>query len=569
MGKNDGNDGLNSGATVQSELERLDREAANKSLLRKAIDFATEPYHQESAARQKLLEAANGGGNATEAVKASQRAAQAESDAYIIGSGAIKTAGLFVKGKFGFATTAAAYMLDEVRPNNNHVAMDATLGLAKGIGMRTVLSKVAGGQQAPAMMALQFGTASRFVDSALTRQNYVDAGDNLTLSSFGNGLLKVGATTFNPVALGSDVATAGFAHGLTKMAPTFFAGNTFRSMTTMTFANGWANGMAQEGHAQFQKGQFDAGRLAAFPLASALATSLSAAPGNQRRYVDNYGLENAATIRNREFKLVAIDASDVRNIARGGKNGAEVSIKPIAEGLARGDAETIQVRRQNVPTDWISSISGVFGKGKIGPAGEQLRFVSREGGDPKAPWEMTINSGTKTISELIKSNSDYYQGQTLAPFVRDLHEPLRAFLGSGSESGAFRMANGGVLKTASSTSSDKISNWGKLPGDAQAMFSPLRLNVLKGYGEGHSILVQEPLRTPVKEFQAAALREQMQKDGIHFWDYNYRLMGDQVSNAVDQVGINALGKPVILDYGARRPSFDYKPPDAHKITDTP
>ncbi len=149
-------------------------------------------------------------------------------------------------------------MLDEVRPNNNHVAMDATLGLAKGIGMRTVLSKVAGGQQAPAMMALQFGTASRFVDSALTRQNYVDAGDNLTLSSFGNGLLKVGATTFNPVALGSDVATAGFAHGLTKMAPTFFAGNTFRSMTTMTFANGWANGMAQEGHAQFQKGQFDA-----------------------------------------------------------------------------------------------------------------------------------------------------------------------------------------------------------------------------------------------------------------------------------------------------------------------
>ncbi len=83
------------------------------------------------------------------------------------------------------------------------------------------------------------------------------------------------------------------------------------------------------------------------------------------------------------------------------------------------------------------------------------------------------------------------------------------------------------------------------------MFSPLRLNVLKGYGEGHSILVQEPLRTPVKETQAAALREQMEKDGVYFWDYNYRLMGDQVSNAVDQVGINALGKPVILDYGAR------------------
>lgn len=553
-------DGPDSGATVQSELARLEREDANRSLLRKAVDFVTEPYHQESAARQKLHEAAFGGSNADEAVKASRAAAQAESDAYTIASGAVKTAGLFVKGKLGFAATAASYALDEIRPNNGHVGLDASLGVAKGIGMRMVLSKVTGAGEGPAMMALKFGTASRFVDSSLTRQNYVNSDGELTLRSFGNGVVNIGKTTFNPIAVGTDVATAGFTLGLAKMAPKVFTGNSFRSMTTMTFANGWANGMAQEGQSQFYKGEFNAARLAAFPLASALATSLAAAPGNQQNYVRNYGLENAATIRNREFKLVAIDASDVRNIAKGGSTGSEVTVKPISEGLLRGDAETIQVRRQNLPTDWLAAIGNGFGRTRIGPAGEQLRFMSRSG--PDAPWEMAVTRGTTTVSDLIKSHSSYHQGTKIGPFLKDLQEPLTRFLGSGSESGAFRMANGAVLKTASSLPSDKINDWGNLPGDARALFSPMKLNVAEKGGDMQSILVQEPLKTPVTEAQAAALRKQMDKDGVHFWDYNYSLMGEQVSYAVDQVGLNAFGKPVILDYGARRKSWNY---DAHKI----
>ncbi len=53
--------GIDSGTAASLELARLDKEISERSILRKAIDYVTEPYHQETAARQKLLEAAVGG----------------------------------------------------------------------------------------------------------------------------------------------------------------------------------------------------------------------------------------------------------------------------------------------------------------------------------------------------------------------------------------------------------------------------------------------------------------------------------------------------------------------------
>lgn len=545
----------NSSATVDSELARLDREESQKSILRKAIDFATEPYHHQAAARDKLLEASHGGGNASEALKQSLAARQAESDAYHITSSAAKTLGIFTPGKLGFAVTGTAFALDEIRPGNGHEFVDGTLGVAKGIGMRTILGRSAGAGDSVAVMSLKYGIGGRLIDSGLTRGNYVDADGNLTFDSFGKGLITVGKNTANPVALTTDLATAGLTMGLVKGAPNFFAGNTFRSMTTMGFANGWAGGMSQELQSEFQSGEFNATRLAAYPLAFGLANSLAAAPGNQRRFANNHAMENAASIREREYKLVAIDAADVSQIFKGGKSGAEVSIKPVEKFLKQGDAETINVRRESVPTDWISAAGNMFrGKGAVGPAGEQLRFISRRGGDPNAPWEMTIDRGSKTFSELVHSNSSYYQGKDVLQVLKNFQEPLRGFLGSGSESGAFRTTNGAVLKTASSLGAESIRDWGTVPHDAKLMFGQLHLNDVSGFNgreRNVSLGLQEVLKTPVTEAQAAALRDQMSKDGVSFHDYNKHLMGDQVSWAVDQVGINAQGKTVMLDYGAR------------------
>lgn len=550
-----GKGNFQSDATVASELARLEKEESDKSILRKAIDFVTEPYHHQAAAREKLQEAARGGGNANEALKQSLAARQAEADAYHITSSAAKTLGIFTPGKIGFAVTGTAFALDEIRPGNGHELLDGTLGVAKGIGMRTILGRSAGAGDSVAVMSLKYGIGGRLIDSGLTRRNYVDETDTLTLDSFGKGLLTVGKNTANPVALTTDLATAGLTMGLVKGAPNFFAGNTFRAMTTMGFANGWANGMSQELQSEIQTGNFSATRLAAYPLAFGLANSLAAAPGNQRRYTQNHAWENAATIRDREYKLVAIDAGDVRQILKGGTRGANVSIKEVGKFLKPGEAETINVRRESVPTDWISATTNMFkGKSAVGPSGEQLRFISRKGGDQNAPWEMTIDRGSKTFAELVRENSGYYQGKDVAPLLKNFQEPLRGFLGSGSESGAFRTTNGAVLKTASSLGPEGIRDWGTVAHDAKLMFGQRHLNDVSGFNgreRNQSIGLQEVLKTPVTEAQAAALREQMSKDGVSFHDYNKTLMGDQVSWAVDQVGINALGKTVMLDYGAR------------------
>ncbi|MBX9947582.1 MAG: hypothetical protein K2Y39_00330 [Candidatus Obscuribacterales bacterium] len=558
-----GNGKFDSGASVASELARLEKEDADKSILRKAIDFVTEPYHHQGAARDKLQEAAAGGGNAQEAVQRSLAARQAESDAYHIASSAAKTLGIFTPGKIGFAVTGAAFALDEIRPGNGHEFLDGSLGVAKGIGMRTVLGRSAGAGDSVAVMSLKYGIGGRFIDSGLTRKNYVDESGNLTLDSFGRGLVTVTKNTGNPVALTTDLATAGLTMGLVKGAPNLFAGNTFRSMTTMGFANGWASGMSQEAQSQLQSGKFSGERLAAYPLAFGLANSLAAAPGNQRRFTQNHAWENAQTIRDREYKLVSIDAGDVRQILKGGSRGADVSIKPLGEFLKAGEAQTMNVRRESVPTDWITATTNLFkGKSAVGPAGDQIRFISRKGGDPAAPWEMTIDRGSHTFAELVKSNSGYYQGKDVLPLLKNFQEPLRGFLGSGSESGAFRTANGAVLKTASSLGPESIRNWGLVPHDAKLMFGQLHLNDVSGFNgreRNHSLGLQEVLKTPVTEAQAAALRNQMAKDGVSFHDYNKTLMGDQVSWAVDQVGINALGKTVMLDYGARYAYNHYEP----------
>ncbi len=554
-GKFMGNGNFDSGASVASELARLEKEDADRSILRKAIDLVTEPYHHQGSAREKLRAAARGSGNADEAVKLSLQARQAESDAYQITSSAAKTLGIFTPGKLGFVATSSAFALDEIRPGNGHEFLDGTLGVAKGIGMRSVLGRSAGAGDTVAMMSLKYGIGGRLIDSGLTRKNYVDEDGNLTLDSFGKGLSTVGKNTANPIALTTDVATAGLTMGLVRGAPNLLAGNTFRSMTTLGFANGWANGMSQEVQSQIQTGEFSASRLAAYPLAFGLANSVAAAPGNQRRYTQNHSYENAGTIRDREYKLVAIDAGDVRQILKGGTRGTDVSIKPVGEFLKTADAEIVNVRRQSVPTDWISSATNLLrGKDAVGPAGEQLRFISRKGGDPAAPWEMTIDRGSRTFAELVKSNSSYYQGKDVLPLLTNFQEPLRGFLGSGSESGAFRTTNGAVLKTASSLGPEGIRDWGKVQHDAKLMFGQLHLNDVSGFNgreRNHSLGLQEVLKTPVTEAQAAALREQMAADGVSFHDYNKTLMGDQVSWAVDQVGINALGKTVMLDYGAR------------------
>jgi hypothetical protein len=90
------------------------------------------------------------------------------------------------------------------------------------------------------------------------------------------------------------------------------------------------------------------------------------------------------------------------------------------------------------------------------------------------------------------------------------------------------------------------------------MFGPIRLKDRDAFEHYGAVLLQEPLKTPLTRQEAHDLREAMAKDRIDFWDYNFRLQGEQASLAVEQVGKDANGRSVIMDYGARRPFFEWQ-----------
>jgi hypothetical protein len=65
------------------------------------------------------------------------------------------------------------------------------------------------------------------------------------------------------------------------------------------------------------------------------------------------------------------------------------------------------------------------------------------------------------------------------------------------------------------------------------------------------VSLQELVRTPVKPQQASDFRDLLDKNGVRFHDFNKYIRDDQVSFAETQVGFNALGRLVMIDYGAR------------------
>ncbi|MBS2006956.1 MAG: hypothetical protein JST01_07945 [Cyanobacteria bacterium SZAS TMP-1] len=558
-------------AAIQSELAEIKAEKDQSSYLRQAIDFLSEPYHHHAAAVQKLEVAAReldqpdlpgtlrSQNIARQAIQQMESSRQDEWDTYRIVSGAAKTAGTFIPGKYGLLAAGTVYALDAAGSAGSG-GTETCWGFAKGLAMRGAVSQISRGRGGPALMSLELGLANRTIDTALTPTTYLDSkSGEASLGSIAGGLLKSGKDALNPVALGSDVVTAGLAQGMLKVLPQQLAGNTFRAMTTMTFARGYASGLSEEAQDQYHKGQFSAARLAAYPIASALSQTLAAAPGNQRLYVRNWPMENALTIRELDYKLVSIASSDVKAITSSGGRPVQATVKPIGDNLTPGQAETLSISRANVPTDWISAaLKSVNPLAKTQAATEEMRFVSRPRGDENAAWQMVVNRGTKTVSELMQQNSSFYHRETIAPFLKNFNEPATRFLGSGSESGAFQLANGAVLKLSSLNGPEKVGDWGNLPHDSRVLFRPVLFgkepnpynhNIIS---TASSLLLQEPLRTPVSEAQAAALRKDMDKAGVSFWDYNYRLSGDQVSSATEQVGIDATGRTVMLDYGARR-----------------
>ena len=572
---------------VQAEIERVKEQDDKQSLLRLVVDALSEPYHHRSRAVKDLQQVSrdlNGTAlsanslkvgsdearavveKAVVAIAGSRRAQQDETDAYKIGSGAVKTLGSFAAGKFGMAVAGLTYCLDDLRANDLRFA-DGVGGAGKGLVMTAMVQNLIKGSPGPAAMILEMGVGSRAVEAALTNRNYLDKDNNYTVGALGDNLVNITTSALNPIALASDLATAGLTHGLIKVAPAALSANRFRSLTTTSFARGMATGLSDEGSSQYQQGELSLPRLVAYPLANGLTTALAAAPGNQSHYARGWALENGKSIRELDYRLVAIADADVAQIAAKSGRPVQTTVRPVGDELKQGAPETLSISKARVPVDWLAQAGNWLARASLPgdkkvPGNEGgLRLISRPRSDD-GPWQIVTSKSGKTVAELLRSNDKFKPAQDLAPFLKDIKEPVLTTLGHGAQSSAFQLANGGVLKVSRLLSRERASDWGKLPYDARQMFGPLFFDErpidVGDKFKASALTIQEPLFTPVSQKMAAALQKAMKRKGVVFHDFDTRIAGEQVSWAVDQVGINAHGKPVMMDYGARYDGARYK-----------
>lgn len=192
-----------------------------------------------------------------------------------IGTEMAKTAGLFMRGKTGIAVTAATFAFGEVydsckdkKPgdwNAQAMTIDALKGTVKGGLMKGSLAVMPHLKLNVAGQGVALGIANRFVDSAVS------------------GSPKALATTFDPLAMTSDVAVFVAGHGmfkgLRKVSPVLSERPLVATaLTGSTF--GMASGSASEILRQKQENEsLDVGKVLGSGLKHAVMDGVAAIPG--------------------------------------------------------------------------------------------------------------------------------------------------------------------------------------------------------------------------------------------------------------------------------------------------
>ncbi|CAN5310181.1 hypothetical protein BH10CYA1_BH10CYA1_60760 [soil metagenome] len=249
----------------------------------------------DSSSRQRLSSEANqtyvqGALREVTAVFTDNKNIQSEVSHY--GAGFLKTAALFMPGKIGLAGSIIIGGLDQAKPNESSGSQvaDFALGGLKGAGMRAVMHAMGSERlpgfisQSPAAKGVAFGISNRLLDTALTRQNYLDANGNFDGGTFGANVWK---SVANPQALISDAATFVVAQGLvssvTKFKPQFFESSPLAQTMATSASFGLSNGAAGEiMRQQDAHEKFDLSKVIGRSLLQGGVDALAGGPGGLR-----------------------------------------------------------------------------------------------------------------------------------------------------------------------------------------------------------------------------------------------------------------------------------------------
>lgn len=155
------------------------------------------------------------------------------------------------------------------------------------------------------------------------------------------------------------------------------------------------------------------------------------------------------------------------------------------------------------------------------------------------------DSGGSTVEDAFRAHNQSDLIDSIPDNLRNLNLESTEVAGSGAESLVFKIPpsdaypNGGALKLTAATEGGFDSAWGTRPFDAK------RIGEVHDLGDGHYLYVQESLDTNVSDNHPGwgKLEQQLQEQGYEW-----------VDGGKNQVGINANGDLVILDYGAVKPA---------------
>ncbi|MBU6452860.1 MAG: hypothetical protein KGS72_13825 [Cyanobacteria bacterium REEB67] len=169
----------------------------------------------------------------------------------------IKMAPLFMKGELAVGGLALAYVADQAKIGDSlsNQLTDAGLGLGKAVALKGSFAMMESRNLSPTMTGVGLGIVQRTSETALTRENYLDAKGHV---SYADGLAKTMRTAFNPASVAVDAASFGAADVLWGRAYMRSRGDIrFDTILKNTLAGGtmgFTSGAGNELARQWQQG---------------------------------------------------------------------------------------------------------------------------------------------------------------------------------------------------------------------------------------------------------------------------------------------------------------------------
>lgn len=194
----------------------------------------------------------------------------------------VKTAPLFMKGAAPFIGMAATYAADEAKVGDSlsNNLMDASLGLAKTVALKSSFQIAQHYHFSPSMTGVSLGIMNRVSDAGLTRSTWSDSQGEFSLT---DGLKKTLSQSLRPEMLAMDALSFGAAdylwgrkflqsRGAVAFDPVFT-----HTMSGATM--GATNSGGMELMRQIQSGQYDPLRFVTSTASGALVNGLAGAVG--------------------------------------------------------------------------------------------------------------------------------------------------------------------------------------------------------------------------------------------------------------------------------------------------